>query len=330
MRNVSAGAIRVGKKGRKANRRGPISISENDYLLTILDPPSYPGVKIPDLVSLPSATFQTENYGIITTNAAGDQAMCFIPRIASQTALQTSATTTWTWAPGSYANNPQSTAIVGVFEQIRPVSMKVRVDFIGSTSADQGSVGMALQARPGSSMTSNEYDSFPTSFSALLTAENSYVGAVRNGLEMIWLPQDNLDLDYFNPSAGIGTSTQYSNRFNSVTLPYIIVGVTGAAASTATFRYTVTVNWEGLANNSTLAFVHTAQSPVNLGKLEQAWNAFGWVRQNLASIVSKSAPYLQTALNGLMAARRMGPALAAGAAAVAPLAAKAAPLLLTM
>ena len=159
-------------------------------------------------------------------------------------------------------------------------------------------------------------------------------------MEIIWLPQDNLDLDYFNPSAGIPTSTQPNNRFNSVALPLVILGCTGVAASTATFRYTVTVNWEAVANNSTLSFLHTSPSPVQTGKLEQAWNFFKSVGSKLARTVTDTVPYFQNAYNGLQAARKLGPAIntvaryapqiAYGAGAIGSIASGAGPLLLTM
>jgi hypothetical protein len=315
--------VRVGRKNRRVSRRNPISGSENLYLLSLQDPQRYPGAKIPDLVSIPSSTFQTENYGIITSNAAGDQSMVFIPRLTAQTNLQTSATTTWTWVVGGYANNPQLATAVNIFEGVRPVSMKLRLDFIGATATDQGSVAAVLQARPALGA-SNEPTDFPTSFADLLSSENSYVAAARNGIEIIWTPQDAADLIYCDPDASFPAGpASYNDKNGYAAYPYLQVGCTGVAASTPTFRYTITVNWEALASVSTLAFVHTEPSPVNLSHLQDAFN---WASNNfgkMAKVASAAAPYLQTAYNGLMASRANG----AGSAALR-LALGAAPLLL--
>jgi hypothetical protein len=314
--------VRVGRKSRRVSRRAPISGSENLYLLSLQDPQRYPGAKIPDLVSIPSSTFQTENYGIITSNAAGDQAMVFIPRLTAQTNLQTAAGTTWTWVAGGYANNPQVTTATSIFEGVRPVSMKLRLDFIGATATDQGSVAAVLQARPAVAIGADEFTDFPTTFATLLSSENSYVASARNGIEIIWSPQDTSDLIYCNPLATYA-SVIYNDKQSAAAYPYLMVGCTGVAASTATFRYTITVNWEALASVSTLAFVHTEPSPVNLSHLQEAFN---WASNNfgkMAKVASAAAPYLQTAYNGLMASRANG----AGAAALR-LAVGAAPLLL--
>jgi len=301
-----ASQVRVGRRRRKASRRSAISVSENLYLLSLMDPGCYPGAKIPDLVSIPSSTFQTENYAIVTSNAAGDQAMAFIPRIDAQTYLQTAAGTTWTW-PASGADNPQLAAIVGVYEQIRPVSMKVRWDFVGATGADQGSIGCALCARPGSAAGGLESGNFPTTFAQMLTFENSYVASARDGLECIWVPQDNLDLDYFSPAATSYAGTAFNDRLNNVALPYLMFACSGVAASTASFRVTTTVNWEALANQSTLSFVHATPSPVNISYLQQAFN---WAQQNVGHLAARVgegvSSFLSTPANGQRAARALG------------------------
>ncbi len=303
--------IRYGRQQRKVNRRGPISSSENYYLHSLMDPCHFPGVKIPDLVSLPSSTFTTENYGIATSNAAGDLAMVFTPRMVAQTFTQNAAGTTWTWPVG--VSNPKATSVIGLYEQIRPVSMKVRFDYIGTTAADSGSIACALNARPASTIVSDETLNFPTTFAGLLSSENSYVAAARNGLESIWVPQDNSDLIYTNPSAGQFASTlPFNDKYQTALYPYLCFGASGLTASTASFRYTVTVNWEGLANQSTLAFVHTEASPSNVNHLMEAFN---WIKAKggqFANIVSASAPYVQTALDGIMAAGALGPALLTG------------------
>jgi hypothetical protein len=314
--------VRVGRKNRRVSRRSPISGSENLYLLSLQDPQRYPGAKIPDLVSIPSSTFQTENYGIITSNAAGDQSLVFIPRLTDQICLQASATTTWSWVNGGYSNNPQLATATSIFEGVRPVSMKLRLDFIGATATDQGSVAAVLQARPGLGPGLDEVSDFPTTFATLLSSENSYVASARNGIEIIWSPQDTSDLIYCNPQAG-HPGSGYNDKSSYAAYPYLQVGCTGVAASTPTFRYTITVNWEALAAVSTLAFVHTEASPVNLSHLQDAFN---WASNNfgkMAKVASAAAPYIQTAINGLMASRANG----AGGAALR-LAMGAAPLLL--
>jgi hypothetical protein len=292
------------RKGKSSVRRAPISESENDYLNTLIDPSGCQGKKIPDFVSIPSSTFVTENYGIVTSNAAGDQAMVFIPRLAGQTYLQTSATTTWTWAAA--ANNPQLATLTGLFEQIRPVSMKVKWDYIGSTANDQGSIACSIQARQGTAAA--EAAGFPTTFATLLSAENSFVGSARNGIEMIWVPQDQLDLDYSSPiAAGFSGSGAFNDRLNNVMYPFLVFACSGCVASTPSFRYTITINWEALPNQSTVGFVHTSPSPTSIMKLQ---GAFNWVKANmpkLARFVSRALPYVETGINGLLASGMLGP-----------------------
>lgn len=303
--------VRVGRRSRGASRRAPIAANENLYLLSLADAVCYPGAKIPDLVSIPSSTFQTENYGVLTSNAVGDLAFAAIPRLTEQTYTQTSATTTWTW-PVTGTANPQQTTAYTLYESVRPVSMKLRLDYIGSTAADQGSIAANLQARPMLGVgAGNESANFPTTFATLLQAENSYVGSARNGMEIIWVPQDNADLVYCSPIAGgfsIG-DTSYNDKLNNASYPYVIMAASGLAFSTASFRYTLTVNWEALAAVSTLAFIHSEPSPVNLGHLQDAFN---WAQNNvgrLARRASDAIPYLQTAYNGLAAGRALGAGL---------------------
>ena len=310
-KNKQAQKVRVGRKQKGASRRAPVSSNENLYLLSLSDAVCFPGAKIPDLVSIPSSTFQTENYGVLTSNAAGDLAFVAIPRLTEQTYTQTNAGVAWAW-PAVGTANPQQVTAATLYESVRPVSMKLRLDYIGSTAADQGSIAASLCARPTVGVgAGNESANFPLNFGALLQQENSYVGSARNGMEIIWVPQDNSDLIYCAPLCGgfsIG-DTSYNDKLNNAAYPYVIMAGSGLAFSTASFRYTLTVNWEALAAVSTMAFVHQEPSPVNLGYLQQAFN---WAQNNVghfARRASDAVPYFQTAYNGLQAGRALGAGL---------------------
>jgi hypothetical protein len=259
---------------RAGNRQ---AIASNSYLQSLLDPVGHGrGSRIPDLVTLPSSTFTTVTRFAAQSvggSTGGDIAVAIFPRPRYHYNVAQQAVTGYTWATAGYVDTPELNSITSLFEQVRPVSMAVLVEFIGPTVTDSGSICATLQCRPRGA---SELGNIPPNYNTLINTENVYLGPLRNGAQIIWLPQDDADLVYSNPSAAYGGSAGGWNDKNFTSVyPYIVVAC-GEMSSGFLVRFTITVNYEAIADSTNMTFLSPVSSPSNPSMLSTAFN---YIRQ---------------------------------------------------
>jgi len=240
----------------------------NHYLMSLLDPENVTGAKIPDLVAYPSGTFQLVVDGLLTTASGGDSiAIVAYPFIGDNSTFwpvtTSNGTTSGSLASQANVNWSNRSSVPGVWTQNRPVSMALRVEFIGPSTADGGYCCFGLAPRS-QFITAPTTFAFPNTFSSYLSINNSTTSPVRNGAIVRWRPQDNLDLEYNEPVTRPDSDSQ--------DYPALYFAATAMPSSISYIKYRVTANFEGIAQNSLFSMVQAEASPVNMPQLEEGFN----------------------------------------------------------
>lgn len=253
------------------------------YLMSLLEPEEH-CAKIPDVCGYPTTTFSQVMEGTLTTNATGDTAIMVYPTCMNPSAtglvggpvLVGTGTTANVWATGSGVVAPKSATIATNFSLFRPVSAALDLEFIGSTSSDQGQlvVGPVMRGE----LASNTFAGM---------AQNEFAMAIplRNGARILWKPQDLVDLQ-FEPTftaniTGIAytapnspaTSGAPSSSLGSDQPRAALVGiVAGAAASATVIRYRFTTNFEAVPESDTLGLFEITPKECNTSLIDSAMN----------------------------------------------------------
>lgn len=237
------------KKGRNSRRRGASRSSSagDSYLRTLRDPEGYPGVKIPDIISFPSGTFQTTSDLVLATGVGGDSvALHLIPRIGTSLAAYPitlfgggSAGSLTTAAPQNWVSRA---SIAGIYAAFRPVSASIEATFIGPSSADGGQLLGCLLPRGTTP---------PSTYSAALALPNNYSCPARDGIKVLWRPQDNADMEF----QGVEPT---------VPPPGIYIAASGLPSSVNYIKCRVVVNFEAIVSADTLNIVSSQSSPIDL------------------------------------------------------------------
>jgi len=232
------------------------------YAKSLMYPSQYPGAKVPDMISFPSGTFQLSAEGTLATGAtAGDSVgITVTPYIGTpvlypiNTYNSVSAGSIGTITGVDWASKA---TIQAAFEQVRPVSAELLVEFIGPSTSDGGQITGALCARG---------NPISGTFASALSKTNSLTIPLKNGMRVTWRPNDLEDLSYFVPNIGGPQGTS---------LPFMQVVATGLPVSTSYLRYRVVVNYEGIPTNDTLNIVQVSASPSDPIALSKAFNFLG-------------------------------------------------------
>jgi len=122
------------------------------------------GTKVPDYNSYPSAAFHVRETYIITTNAAGNFARAFKPRIKGAHHAATEAGGTITW--GAEADVTNYNTISALYQSYRVVAMGANFRYIGNRLNAGGRMQVALVADTGAGGSTN-YPTTNSGFSAL-------------------------------------------------------------------------------------------------------------------------------------------------------------------
>jgi hypothetical protein len=260
---------------------------ENSYLQSLLDPVNGRGVRIPDLVTLPSSTFQAVTRFVVAAATNGGLTglgVVISPRVTDSYSIAPLGAGFFDWVGATFSPLPDVANITALFEWYRPVSMSVVAEYIGTTNSDNGSLCASLQNR----VTSPSLGTYAGTVTTLANRENVYLGPVRNGLRILWAPQDNSDLEYAYPGATRWTIAQsttagssFSDHITNVEYPYVIVLCESMTASQS-LRFTVTTNYEALADSQNMTFLSPQASPSSPGALSTALN---YIRQ-LGSVIA--------------------------------------------
>jgi hypothetical protein len=256
------------------------------YVDSLLNPEMITGVKIPDIVAFPTGTFQMTADGVLTTLASpGDSVgLQFRPFVGDgatiypiQTYAQTTAGGLGTSTNVSFPGQAGVRAIYGAF---RPVSAMVECEFIGPSSSDGGQMMASLQPSSGQYAT-------PVNWATVTALPNNEIVPVRNGMKILWKPQDNSDFEFYDAKGQIGGTQHY--------YPYINIAATGLPAAVTYIRYHVVCNFEATALVDATNIVQTSPSPYDPGQLRGAFEWAAQVGNNIFTLYQNTGPYLAAA-----------------------------------
>lgn len=264
---------------------------------SLLEPERYTA-RIPDANGWQTTVFQTimDQTGATGTDGswtAGFYPIPVRPNGALEAAIQANGTqiaAQGVWTTGGQAIIPGSSAsIINVCSAVRPVSGVLLVEFIGTTSNDNGQI-VACPIFRG--------ETFKASFASCIQNAYSVAAPLRNGLRFLWKPMDEMDHQFIatntnevpgiNTPGGIGTPTGVP--FPSIQTPSagngpevtqtpvcIQVMVAGAQASTTVVRFRWIVNYEAIPELSTVALFAVDKEPANPGAMAAAMNVMSQV-----------------------------------------------------
>jgi len=270
---------------RRAKRQSHLGqLGENPYLRALMRPEDGAGIKVPDLMSFPTATFQLTQEFSLASGTGGDSLGVMITPVMADSAnpIVTFAGTS-AGSLSSITNRgwTSSSAVTTAFQYFRPVSMVAKVMFIGPSTADGGLIIGSTVPR--------EF-SYPANWSAALTVPFRTTFPLKNGVRVVWKPQDNSDLEFKKSTA------------TSLDLPSIYIAATGLPSAVTYVNVRIVLNMEAIPKADSLELVTTAPSPVNLGWLERAASWVGTPDNNVSSFTGLLGQALTTGAT-LMASR---------------------------
>lgn len=279
---------------RRARRQNKSAFNSGDYLECLMDPENHPGCRVPDMVTIPSSTFQFVYDDIISPTGTGDGIQVLINPVnyggstVADRPIQIWANTT---PGGAYAavkqiNWVQGATINGLFDQYRPVSGVLYVEFIGNSTADSGEVSMGWLPRIEAA--SSPIAALGTNFASVVQQSFTKTIPLRNGAVVMWKPQDNQDLEYARDGTAYNASgTNY--------WPSIFAATSGQQTASAV-RIRAVFNYEAIPTSNTALFLSPETSRADLTQLEKAFNWTAGAYNNLSAFVGTVSPYVQPIL----------------------------------
>jgi hypothetical protein len=191
---------------------------------------------------------------------------------------------------GTPANDPAYGALSAAYQKFRPVSMGFKIEYVGTTLSDSGTIIISMLA-PG------EYSQ--DSVANAMSTQNAKRYALRDGCSAIWKPFDNTNLEYQyvnTVGANIITGSIVPNFW-----PMLIVYVYGATASTTPLNITTWTNYEAITTFPAFGgarhpFLQTELSPSDVNALEGALNYVGQLPISVPGLVAGAIPMLTGAL----------------------------------
>jgi len=265
---------------RRSNRIATGTANPSNYLYSLMYPENSIGAKVPDLVSYPSSTFQSEYSFSLTTGATSGNTVAvqvnpvqtdgtsFYPII---TYNNTSANGVSTVA-ASY-NWPSYGSIISGFKFVRLVSMSLSVYFIGASTADGGiACGGCTMVDPSATM--------PFTYDGWAALPEMAEFPVRQGMRIVWKPLDNTSLEY--EECGM-TLTEYTSRGHF--LPRLVYCATGLPVSSTVVRCHITANWEGIPTSDQWDLLSPTHSPYDESTLKKAFEWGARIGNNIETIL---------------------------------------------
>lgn len=266
----------------------------NPYLHTLQDPVRVTGVKVPDVTSFPTSTFQTYFLAEITIGAGGFQGMTFQPIPQDFAASLNTSGGSWnSWTgQGDYAS------INAAIHSLRPVSGLVRVTTTASSTNNQGEV-IGLLCPPEQDL------SVINTMSLGSNRFSAYRTPLKNGMEYLWMP-----LDPKSRQFTLSGDAASDGVINSL-YPGIVALVGGAAAGTIV-RFETFFNWEAVPEDATWNLLNATAPYVSTKDLENATASMS----TLGSFGRRYGEDIGSWLldQGAVFASSIGPHLARGAA----------------
>lgn len=281
---------------RRRRKQGTMAGSANVYLSCLMDPENSPGCRIPDMVTIPSSTYQLTIDGTISPSGTGDGVLVLVTP-DNFFAANSNANPIQVWNNTTPGGNyvavnqlgwAQGASIAGLFDQFRPVSGVLYGEFIGNSATDAGQICMGWLPR----VAGNPILSLLNAggFGNVIAQAFTKSIPLRNGAVVRWKPQDNQDLEYTNTSQANSANASGVYRFPSIYF------ATSGQATTAAVRYRCVFNFEAIPTSDTALFLAAETSTSNLSMLESAMNWTAGAYNNLSAFVGTVSPYVQPVL----------------------------------
>jgi len=209
-------------------------------LRNLLNPDSCIGCKIPDpFTCVPTGTFRLTADLNIGATSSGITNIFVDPMAMAYYSADTIATGAITWNGPFYL--PGRAQANQIYTSWRVVSGYVMATYTGSTASDQG-------AMVGYWMPRNSVQPYrPASFAAAISLARSRILPVREGMQVMYAPEDNADVEF---------------GYQTTLGPFIGIQTSGMATGNGV-QFRILLNYEGLANQDTTDFVTTTPSPVS-------------------------------------------------------------------
>jgi len=281
--------VNSGKPSRRRNRRRSARRTggERDYsyLDSLLNPEAVTGVKIPDIIAYPTGTFQVAQDGVITSGVGGDSVSLFVsPCVGNGTSLYPVRTYNGTSSGALNVATNYSwggvSGIIGLYKGFRPVSAMAELEFIGPSSSDGGQIAGHLLSAQELALNSTPWSSFTSK-------PGTEICPLRNGMRVLWKPEDNSDFEFVSNTCSKGDSTHI--------YPCIEIAVTGLPSAVTYIRFHTVVNFEAIPGTDATNLVHVEASPYDIGQLRSAFEWAAQTANNIYTLYNSAGPYLQAA-----------------------------------
>jgi hypothetical protein len=179
------------------------------YLFSLLFPEKSKGCRIPTKFPVPSATFQQDDFILVTTNSSGNFVVQWSPQnLSSSTSNNEIVVNNATTLTGLNNDTTYTTSscltnsLVTQWQAFRVVSACIVVQYVGSFTNLQGTFGGGLDI---SNTNTNSYDSNYSNFSNIDDRLWSQQVRVDEGMKICYFPKDYNDLSFIrsntNPSS---------------------------------------------------------------------------------------------------------------------------------
>jgi|SwirhisoilCB3_FD_contig_71_1882130_length_6385_multi_5_in_0_out_0_1 hypothetical protein len=266
---------RAAVQAKLAKARQKYDIKTNQYLMSILDPFGHRGARIPDLCSFPSVPIAIDWKCTLTPGSfPGGGANQALISPALQNMVVSSSTANWTFNGG--ANPPNYSSITAAYMGLRPVSMGVKLKWVGAPLNATGEIGV-MPFLP-------NFDTLPVSWADFQTRRGFQVFGCLETIYMIWKPLDVTSYRYQQSTFNVVTTAGLiANAFVSA-LPTMIVALNGVDVN-GYMEMNIYANFEGIPATGvwTPGGTNASKSPVDTRALEIAHRVIAQVDQAIAT-----------------------------------------------
>lgn len=291
------------KKTNKNPNSGKVSITgqSRDLACSMLDPWSCSAC-VPDGAN-GTGCFTMKDQAILSTGTTSGTACGIALHPGVNTYLKIDSATAGATTPTFAGNWLAATAggsITGQYAKWRPVSAGLKLEYIGPTVTDGGTLLVGLVS-PGQPLSAFSGASIGTACNLCM---NYKTFPVRNGAKITWRPQDMSDVMNFDNSSILGVAS-------ALPVPYLIALVYGAGTNQAVLNAEYVVNMEGQFKAQTFipGGIHESNAPVaDPGWYEKTINVlrkFDPIMPFVGTIADMAVPGLGSGLmslaNGLKA-----------------------------
>ena len=292
---VTPGARQLQNQTKSRKRRGKNSrpaFARNEYLMSLAYPEDGEGSKVPDLTAIPTGTVQTFQENILTTltdsDGSGRLAVWFSPYEATAAGNGPHVNFATAASSGVFTYNNTLinswNALQVLYSSYRVVSAVLKVDFIGTTSQDNGVLtGIWNEPTVGIIPASATSAGAPGNANNFLNAPYAESYPFRNGIRILWRPSDNQDVEFLGANS--------SSNSGRPGIGFCLTGVTPAVSSC---HMTLIVNWELIPSVSTVSVIHASSSPVNPSWVNDAMVWGQTVSDKIQPLFNAESPYTKS------------------------------------